>query len=192
MTENKTNESKKMNPLLTIVFAVILPILVATILAVIVLSFIGVDVVGWTESKLAKAPVVSSFVKTENEKSLIEKLDKANHTIDTQDELIDELENKIEQLEAQLANLEIDLVKVENQTNPDDLGTSQLEEDADIKKLASSFRKMDKEQAAKIVNNLNESNAVLLLMNISGEVRGEILEAMDPQVAANLMERMME
>lgn len=192
MAKEKTNKKKKMNPFLTIIFAVILPLFVASVLAVIVLMFLGVDVAGWTEDKLTKTPIVSSFVKTEDEKALIVKVDKANDTIKTQNSLIEELEAEIEQLEAQLDNLEIDMAKLENETRAEDLEAPELEEDVDVKKLAASFRKMDKEQAAKIVSNLSVTTAVLLLSNVSGDVRGEILEEMEPQTAANLMESMID
>lgn len=192
MAKEKTNKKKKMNPFLTIIFAVILPLAVALVLAIVVLSFLGVDVAGWTEDKLTKTPIVSSFVKTEDEKSLIAKVDKANDTIKTQNNVIEELESEIEQLEAQIDNMEIDMAKLENESKIEDLEVTDIEEDVDIKKLASSFRKMDKEQAAKIVANLSVTTAVQLLSNVSGDVRGEILEEMEPQTAANLMESMME
>lgn len=190
--EKLGEEKKKLNPFLQILFAVILPLLVATILAIAVLMFLGVDVTGWTEEKLAKTPIISSFVKTADEKELTEKLEQAQETIKSQDELIEDLEAQIELLEAEIDDLEIDLAKLENETDESELEALQLEEDLDIKKLANSFRKMDKEQAAKIVANLNTHNAVLLLSNVSGDVRGEILEEMDPQTAATIMENMME
>lgn len=191
MAKQQSEKKKKMNPFFTIIFAVILPLIVALVLAVIVLMFLGVDVAGWTEDKLTKTPIVSSFVQTEDEKSLTAKLDKANDTIKTQNTIIEELETEIEQLEAQLDDMEIDMAKLENEME-EEVELTDLEEDVDIKQLASSFRKMDKEQAAKIVANLNVSTAVLLLSNVSGEIRGQILEEMDPQVAANLMESMMD
>ncbi|HZW68182.1 MAG TPA: hypothetical protein VFF20_06225 [Pseudogracilibacillus sp.] len=192
MAEEKIKK-KKMNPFLTIIFAFILPLIVALVLAVILLSFLGVDLAGWTEDKLAKTPIVSSFVKTEDEKSLMAKLEKADETINIQKEMIEELEGEIEQLEGQIDNMEIEMAKLENEsTEENEKDLTDLEEDVDIKKLASSFRKMEKEQAANIVSNLSVTTAVILLSNVSPDVRGEILEAMEPQAAANLMENMME
>jgi len=192
MAEEKI-QKKKMNPFLTIIFAVILPLIVALVLAVIVLSFLGIDVASWTEDKLTKTPIVSSFVKTDDEKALIAKLEKADETIRIQKEMIVELEDEVEQLEGQIDNMEIEMTKLENgSTEEDEKEVTDLEEDVDIKKLASSFRKMEKEQAANIVSNLSVTTAVLLLSNVSPDVRGEILEAMEPQAAANLMENMME
>lgn len=190
--EKMEKENKKLNPLLQILFAVVLPVLVAGILVVIVLMFLGVDVAGWTEEKLAKTPIVSSFVKTEGEKELLAKLEKAEETIESQKKTIEDLEEQVEYLEAEVDDLEIDLAKLENETDEKELEEVNLSEDVDIKKLAGSFRKMDKAQAARIVSNLDMQKAVLLLSNVSGDIRGEILEEMDPQTAATLMENMMQ
>ncbi len=190
--EKMEKENKKLNPLLQILFAVVLPVLVAGILVVIVLMFLGVDVAGWTEEKLAKTPIVSSFVKTEGEKELLAKLEKAEETIESQKKTIEDLEEQVEYLEAEVDDLEIDLAKLENETDEKELEEANLSEDVDIKKLAGSFRKMDKAQAARIVSNLDMQKAVLLLSNVSGDIRGEILEEMDPQTAATLMENMMQ
>src|SRR5690625_4750422 len=108
-----SNEEKRMNPFFRILFAIILPFLVALILAVIVLSILGINVLGWTETQLTKAPIISSFVKTEDEKSLTEKLEKANGTIDTQKDEIANLLSEIEQLEAQIDNMDIEIAKLE-------------------------------------------------------------------------------
>lgn len=190
--EKMEKENKKLNPLLQILFAVVLPVLVAGILVVIVLMFLGVDVAGWTEEKLAKTPIVSSFVKTEGEKELLAKLEKSEETIESQKKTIEDLEEQVEYLEAEVDDLEIDLAKLENETDEKELEEANLSEDVDIKKLAGSFRKMDKAQAARIVSNLDMQKAVLLLSNVSGDIRGEILEEMDPQTAATLMENMMQ
>lgn len=196
MTRKQAEQKKKMNPIVTIIFAVILPLLVAFILAITLLTFLGIDVAGWTEDKLAKTPIISAFVQTEDEKTLTNQLNRAKDTIEEQKDRIEELEKELEDLEAQRDDLEIDLAKLENETTEeaaealeeDEEGT----EDGELKKLASSFRKMDKEQAAQIVANLNQSTAITLLELVSGDVRGEILEHMDPKVAANLMEAMAE
>lgn len=193
MAKEKAKKDKKMNLFFRLLFAVILPLLVVVMLALFVLSFIGIDVLGWTEEKLTTAPIISSFVKTEDEKALTDKLDKANETIQSQTEQITRLESEIDQFEAQIEQLELDRLRIENEReSAANLVDEDLEEDVDIKKLASSFKNMDKEQAAQIVANLNVANAVLLLTNVSSDVRGEILEEMEPNVAANLVEQMME
>lgn len=199
MTRKQAEQKKKMNPIVTIIFAVILPLLVAFILAITLLTFLGIDVAGWTEDKLAKTPIISAFVQTEDEKTLTNQLNRAKDTIEEQKDRIEELEKELEDLEAQRDDLEIDLAKLENETTEEAAEAAEaLEEDeegtedGELKKLASSFRKMDKEQAAQIVANLNQSTAITLLELVSGDVRGEILEHMDPKVAANLMEAMAE
>lgn len=195
MAKKRTNEDKKPNMFIRILVAVVLPFIITVALTIFVLQLFGVDVLGWTEEKLAQTPIISSFVKTEDEKILSEKLDKANETIETQKKEIEDLKAQIEQLEAEIENKEMEIAKLENEKeslqnseNDAEDGTSQ---DVDIKKLASSFKKMDKEQAAQIIANMDIQTAVLLLSNVSSDVRGAILEEMEPQQAANIMQRMM-
>lgn len=195
MAKKRTNEDKKPNMFIRILVAVVLPFIITVALTIFVLQLFGVDVLGWTEEKLAQTPIISSFVKTEDEKILSEKLDKANETIETQKKEIEDLKAQIEQLEAEIENKEMEIAKFENEKeslqnaeNDAEDGTAQ---DVDIKKLASSFKKMDKEQAAQIIANMDIQTAVLLLSNVSSDVRGAILEEMEPQQAANIMQRMM-
>lgn len=195
MAKKRTNEDKKPNMFIRILVAVVLPFIITVALTIFVLQLFGVDVLGWTEEKLAQTSIISSFVKTEDEKILSEKLDKANETIETQKKEIEDLKAQIEQLEAEIENKEMEIAKLENEKeslqnaeNDAEDGTAQ---DVDIKKLASSFKKMDKEQAAQIIANMDIQTAVLLLSNVSSDVRGAILEEMEPQQAANIMQRMM-
>lgn len=185
-------ENKKMNPFVKFLFMIVLPLLVAGILAVIVLSFVGFDVIGWSKEKLNDVPVVGQMIKTDEEQELSRKLATANDTIRSQREEIEQLKQQIEDLQAQVEEYEMELTKLENEEESAEQldAESETAEDEEIKQLASSFRKMDKEQAARIVENLDTTTAVLLLSNISANIRGEILEQMDPQIAARLMQTM--
>lgn len=185
-------ENKKMNPFVKFLFMIVLPLLVAGILAVIVLSFVGIDVIGWSKEKLNDVPVVGQMIKTDEEQELSRKLATANDTIRSQREEIEQLKQQIEDLQAQVEEYEMELTKLENEEESAEQldAESETAEDEEIKQLASSFRKMDKEQAARIVENLDTTTAVLLLSNISANIRGEILEQMDPQIAARLMQTM--
>src|SRR5690625_3817404 len=98
-----------MNPFVRILVAVILPLFIAIILAVIVLSFAGFNVLGWAEEKMATAPIISTLVKTEDEKSLTEQLEAARETIEQQKNEIEQLEDEVTALEGQLENIELEL-----------------------------------------------------------------------------------
>lgn len=196
MAKNKEEKkNKKLNPFVRIIFVFILPLIVAIVLAVFVLSFVGIDVVGWSKDKAQNIPVISSFIKTDEEKELNNKLDRANETISSQQELIDDLKQEVESLKAIRDDNELEIKKMQNELQSENATQNTdavIEEDLDAKKLAGSFRKMDKEQAAKIVESMDLSTAILLLSNVSGTVRGEILEKMDPKIAANIMENMVD
>ena len=50
---------------------------------------------------------------------------------------------------------------------------------------------MDPESAAQIIQNLDQTNAIAILSNLSGDVRGDILAEMEPRQAAEIMTAMM-
>jgi hypothetical protein len=74
MAKKRTNEDKKPNMFIRILVAVVLPFIITVALTIFVLQLFGVDVLGWTEEKLAQTPIISSFVKTEDEKNFIGKI----------------------------------------------------------------------------------------------------------------------
>lgn len=190
----KSKEKNKMNPFIKILFMIVLPLLVAGTLAIFVLSFVGIDVIGWSKEKLQNVPVVSSIIKTDEEKDLERKLQTANETISSQREEIDNLKQEVENLQSQLEDYELEITKIENEQQTEEALASESSDEVniseEIKQVANSFQKMDKEQAAKIVENLDTSTAVELLSSLSAKVRGEIFEQMDPQAAARIMETM--
>src|SRR5690625_587237 len=166
MENVKSSKTKKLNPFALFIFAVILPLLVASLLAFFLLSFLGVDVVGCTEAKLTATHVVKKLVKTEDKKKLTEKLMKANNTIEHQKDKIDDVQQEVEHLQTELDKLEMEIAKLENAAKEEEMDELSAEFTTDIKKVAQSFRKMDKEQAAKIVTNLDMQHAVQLLSNV--------------------------
>src|SRR5699024_3308928 len=106
-------------------------------------------------------------------------------------------EVEIEELERESASLE-DIVddqgqqskKLETSTEGKADNDDDAEEVDEVKQKASSFRKMDTEKAAKIVENLDKSTAIEVLEKLFGDVRGGILAEMDAKKAAELTEGM--
>lgn len=187
----KAKNEKKTNPILLFLFAIVIPVIIVLVIAVFGLSLAGIDVVGWAKDKGSNVPVVSHFIKTDEEKSLEQKLTRANETIEVQKEEIDDLKKEIESLESIVDDLELDVTRLENRhTNEGSLTTDESPKADEIKQAASSFRKMDEEKAANIVQNLERNTAVAILSSLSGDVRGGILAEMEPQAAAEIMEAM--
>lgn len=189
MVKHKTNDSKKMNPVLWFLFVIVIPLVVLITLTIFILSIAGISVMDWAKDKANDLPVVSSILKEDaeplsygNEKQL-----QANNS--SKNAEIEELNQHIQEMEATIEQLEHEVVKLEN--NPNDKH-SPVNDEADradndpIKSVSSSFKDMDKQQAALIIQRLEKDTAVSLLKEVSNKVRGSILEAMDPKVAAEL------
>jgi len=188
--ENLENKEKR-NPILFFLFAVVIPLLIVSVIAVVILSLVGVDVSGWAKEKGSNIPVVSSFVESEEEEQLQAQLDRANETIELQVDEIDELNKEIDSLEAIREDLQLEITRLENR-NQSEEGLLEESDETEVvdemKQAASSFRKMDPENAAQIVQNLDQATAVAILTNLSGDVRGAILAEMEPNQAAELVE----
>lgn len=183
---NKNQANKKRNPFVILIFAVILPVILAGVLAFFVLSFAGFDVSGWMKEKGQNVPVISSMIKTDEEKDIERKLNNALETIDAQKERLEEYEKEIESMEDIIEELELENKKLQNRTKDEDEDGEKAEQTEDVKQAASSFRKMDPEKAAPIVQNMDDAIAVEILASLSGDVRGDILAEMDPKKAAEL------
>lgn len=193
MAKVKEENKKKTNPILWILFAIVIPLMVVSVIAVFVLSLVGVDVTGWMKEKGSNIPVVSSLVTTDEEKDLQRQLEQANETIESQAEEIEALNQEIEHLEGIIEDLELDMERIENRNESEEslLEDTDLTDEEEMKRVASSFRKMDPESAAQIIQNLDQTNAIAILSNLSGDVRGDILAEMEPRQAAEIMTAMM-
>lgn len=189
------NEKKKekRNPILWLLFAVVIPFIIFSVIVVSVLSLVGVDVSGWVKEKGSNVPVVSSFITTEEEEEFQNQLDKANETIAMQSEEIEELTKEIESLEAIREELELEIKRLENKNRSEDelVTDSNAGNENQTNQAAASFRKMDPESAAQIIQNLDQSSAVEILANLSGNVRGDILAEMEPNRAAEILKELM-
>lgn len=194
MAKNK-RENKKMNPILWFIFAIVLPLIIVSVIAIFVLSFAGFDVIDWAKKKGSTVPVVSHFIKTDEEKDLQYKLEQAEQKIEKLEDEIEQLNLEINSLEAIRDQQEQDIVKLENQIKADEDETDSAEVSGSansVKQTAASFRKMDQKKAADILQNLERDAAIDILKQLSNDVRGKILEEMEPKRAAELTQRLME
>ena len=173
-------------------FGVLLPIFIVGIIAIAILSMAGVDVGGIAKEKLNGIPVITSFMTSDEEKQLSQKLEKAKATISTQKETISDLEKDVSSMKKNIDELELDLKKQQKNEATDPNVETEPDEEEEIKKAASSFRKMDPEKAANIIQQLETIEATQILSSLPGEVRGDILAEMDAKEAATLMEFMMQ
>lgn len=184
----KTKSKQKMNPILWFFFAIIIPIMVAITLTVIIFTIAGVNVMDWVKHTGSNIPVVSSFVTTDEEKNAQQTEGKWKAMLKGKDEKIDQLNQQVNDLEATNDQMEQDMSKLENRTESEKKTET---EDADneqdtVKTISSSFKEMDREQAALIFQNMDDGLAISILTELPNKARGEILAKMDPKLAAKL------
>ena len=194
MAKVKNNRERR-NPLVWLLFAIVIPLMIVFVLLFFVLQIAGVNPGGWMKDTLSNTPAVSKLGISSEDKDANKKAERANKVIEDQKEEINDLTREIESLEDINAQLEMDIKKLENRTSsktdsntPDEKKDSK---DDEVKDVASSFQKMDPDKAANIIENMQQDMAVAVLNELSGKVRGNILGEMNPELAANIMGEMM-
>lgn len=194
MAKDNKKQQNKTNPILWFFFAIVIPFIVAITLTVIIFTVAGVDVVGWAKSTGNSIPVVSSMITTDKDKNEQREEQKTKDIIASKDEKISQLNQKVSNLESTVGQLEQEIVKLEN-SNSDEKKSESETSDAEaesesgndsIKAISSSFNEMDSEQAALIIENMEQDLAVGILKQIPNDIRGGIFEKMEPDLAAEL------
>lgn len=188
MVKQTKEEKKKINPIVGVLFAIVIPIILAVTLAIIIFAA-GVDVVDWAKEKGSTIPVISSFITTPQEENIQRGEEQVQAEMERKDTEIEELNQNVIDLESTIEQMEQEIVKLEN-NNGDSNQANELEvtegERDTVKTVSNSFKDMDKEQAALIMADLEEETAISILQEVSSEVRGEILEEMETEAAASL------
>lgn len=190
----KQEKNKKLNPFLWFLIAIIIPGIFAIILAYIIFTMAGVNVGDWLKDKGSTVPVVSSFIKSEEQEGLKQMNEKLELALEDKEEEIELLTMDVEQLQGTIDQLEKDLLKIEKRNEYDAMAENEEKENESVtvKQMAGSFKDMKPEQAALIIERLNNETALAILNAVSNKIRGEILEAMKPEQAAELTELLME
>lgn len=189
-------KEKKMNPLLWFFFVVLVPTIAAIVIAVVIMSIAGVNVGEWVKKTGSNIPVISSFIKTEEEKSIEELEDKLVQTIEEKDREIAELEATVEQHVDDIDKLTEEVETAEQQLLSS-VDTEEIEQEREettqntIKEMAASYQKMNHNQAAKIIEEMDRTLALTLLSELPNDVRGKIIEKMDAEIAVKITEQYM-
>lgn len=167
-------------------FVVFIPMLFAIAVALIVLTFAGVDVSGAAKKYGSHIPGISKLVADKDTINVEEKLrkdiDDLEATNKNQLETISDLEKKVEERDKELEKLQAEIEELTNEMNNEEenQGTSVKSE----KEISKAFESMSAKNAAAIVTELQESEAVKILQALSTDTLSSILEKMDPVIAA--------
>src|SRR5699024_3249870 len=188
--ENMVKENKEQKSKLWVVLGILIPVIM---LAIVVAALIFILDSDKGREKLSNVPVISTFISDDANgisKNDHSKSDKSSKDIAKQKEEIEELEREIASLEDIVDDQDKEIKKLEKSKEGKADNDDDEEEVDEVKQTASSFRKMDPEKAAKIVENLDKSTTIEELEKLSGDVRGGILAEMDAKKAAELTEGM--
>lgn len=194
----KRDKSRKVNPFLWFLFAVIIPVAVVVSLVFVILNIAGFDAFNWLKEKGSNVPIVSNMISTDDAEQQQSTEMHLQQVIEEKDEKIEELTQSMNDQEVKIQELEREITQLEKSEldNKDLEETMELEEEdtnKKVKTVAKSYEKMAPEKAAEILENMSDqSSLVLILKEISNDSRGEILQEMDPKKAAEVTKDLME
>ncbi|WP_190279413.1 MotE family protein [Ornithinibacillus gellani] len=189
-----SKHKKRSNPILWVVFAIVIPIMIVIALIIAALSFAGFEVMDWLKDKGRNIPVVSKMIPDEEAGPSLELVIEDLETdIAVKNADLKLIEKENEDLHGTITQLEEKVKHLEAKVAASDLpeGTATEEKDM-LKELAASFRTMEGKQAAQILEKMSHQEAATILAQVSSKVRGSILGAMDPEIAAKLTKNMLQ
>lgn len=186
-------KNKKMNPILWFIFAIIIPVTVVAVLVLIIMNIAGFDTFNWLKEKGNNVPVISNMITTEEEADIEAKERIFQESMKEKDQELEELKDRLGEQETIIQDLEREILRLENNEDPTLKESAEAEQVEDnLKKIAKSYQEMEPQRAAIILQNISDrSTSVSILEVMSNDVRGEILQEMDPEIAADVTQRLM-
>ncbi|WP_068672392.1 MotE family protein [Oceanobacillus sp. Castelsardo] len=198
MAKKKNDKSRKINPFLWFVFAVVIPVAVVISIVLIILNIAGFDAVNWLKEKGNSVPVISNMITTDDEGQQQSSEMHLQKVIEKKDEKIEDLTQSMNDQEAKIQDLEREITQLEkkesdNKNLQETMESEEEDSNKKVKTVAKSYEEMAPEKAAEILTNMaDQSSLVLILKEISNDSRGKILQEMDPKKAAEVTKNLME
>lgn len=181
------NESKVANRFQWFLFAGVIPLLFAVIVSIVVLSFAGVDVAGAVQKYGQHIPGISKLIpaeegtidleaKLKQDVTNLEEINKENLT------MIEQLEKEAEVRATEITSLQTQIEQLTEELNAKEL--EQQETKHTITELSKMYESMSAKNAAVILAELEDQDALTILRGLSTDALGAILEKMEPVDAA--------
>ncbi|MFD1018184.1 MotE family protein [Thalassobacillus hwangdonensis] len=160
-------------------------VIVIPIIFLIVLTLIIMTVAGKNVFEMAQQiPGVESLVTSEEEAINENKINELMADVADKSARIEQLEGELAGKDDTIEELNEEILALQTEQESEDQVNTDQEEM--IKSISASFKDIDAEEAAPIIEQLDEVLAVSVLEKVPNEERGLILAAMDPEKAANL------
>lgn len=167
-------------------FVIFIPTVFAIVLVGIVLTFLGVNVIDHAKQIGSKVPVVSSLFVEKEEPDVKELL----KTISENNDEIEKLQTKLEKKDKEVASLKEKLSVKEQELKREKMKEASNEEvksNDELKDIAKTYESMSAKNAASILSELKDTEALLQISKVSIDKRAAILAKMEPEKAAKLM-----
>lgn len=185
MAEKLHNKKKTSGAFTKVLLAVVLPLVFLITLAIIVLTLLGINVFEKAEQYARTIPGISQSASSEESNTNQAEQGRMEAVIANKDAEIEEMQMEINQKQSTIDELEQKILQLETDLE-DTLNGEDKDGDEKAMDVAESFQEMDAEEAALIMENMNQSMAVQVLTYVGSKERGEILGQMNPEVAAGI------
>lgn len=186
-------------PVERFVYLILIPALFTVVLMIVLLAMFGYHVTDPVLRVLNKVPVLERVVPDPR----TEAIETAETEGKAAQEIIEKQETMIASLEAQLSSLNTELVNAQNEAAAKDARIAELEAQVEqlskeleqktisdeeylerIRNLAEVYTEMSPSKAAPVLEQLTLSERVLVMNQMKPEAQVEILEKMNPVIAA--------
>ncbi|MBS4193985.1 hypothetical protein KHA97_02705 [Bacillus sp. FJAT-49870] len=173
------------------IFWVLIPLLFALFLTLLITSIAGVNVFQRAKEIGEKVPVISSMIAGTAKDNLLEyeeKIVSLDAEIQNKNAQIDQLKSQIDKNETEKERFLLEKEQLEQTI--DELRQMRDENKRAYKEIVSTYEAMAPKNAAPIILEMKDDEAVKVLSNIGTESLAKILEKMPPEQAAKYLEKL--
>ncbi len=174
-------------------FAFVIPLIFALIVYSVIITFMGKSIVDQVKTVGSHIPIVSNLFDEEKadradaqeSKKLEQEITRLTHTITEQEQNILALENKLLEKDEEVIKAKETIVKLEKQLeNASEDGTVTSNE---VKETAKRLLAMSPKDAALILAEMQNQEAISILQAMKPDDSGQILAKLEPKQASILM-----
>lgn len=184
--EKQKEVKRKTNPFQKFIFLVLIPLLFAIFIGLLIASVAGVNVFQKAKDISGKLPFVTEKTEKENIADFENKLISLDAEIKNKNVEIEQLQAKLENNETEKERFLLEKKQLEQTI--DELKIIKDENKRAFKEIVSTYEAMAPKSAAPIILEMNDSEAVKVLSNLSTDQLAKIMEKMPPKNAAKYME----
>lgn len=184
-TKETQKESKKSGVFQKLLTWIVIPLLLILFLTLLVATVTGVNVYEKAKEMGENIPVISSILgskETVSIKDHNEAIVKLEAQIEEKNAKINRLEKKVEKKESEIDLLKQDKKRLE--TTIEEKGQVENDGKREMKEIVAVYETMMPKQAASIIIEMKDDEAVNILSQLSSEPLARIMEKMPPDKAA--------